>query len=375
MILSKIIFLPIAESKLNKSLFILILIKALSAVALPLPLPFNEFSYILARNRLEFIDEKNLYHKVLSTREKIVDIYFQKLKSEEFKALNSSSPDTSKYFYPSRPIETELVQIQNSNLYKQLKLLPKGGNLHMHEGQMLNRSKLLEMIQLSEEYDYLYICDKNNSKFCQINTNLCQCKDYYLKYFKKVNATNPDGWIKVKDSDWTIEKIVNKTTLIGILNQMDTKLYPTDSAARWKVALDNGLFDFYTDLITYNKTRFDYLKGCLDDALSENVQLIEFRRSNFNGLYTFDSNDDRIVNVSPEEELKIIESFKNDYIHKNEDLIDFTFIIYGSRRNSKEEIRKNLEDTIGIQKQFPDLIRGFDLVSKDNFKLLYNPDK
>jgi len=229
---------------------------------------------------------------------------------------------------------------------------------------MLNRKKLLEMIKSSEEYDYLYICDKISSDFCRRNVNLCQCKDYYLKYIKKVNASYPDGWIKVKDSNWTIDKIVKKTTLIGMLNEMDEKLYPTDSAARWKVALDNGLFDFYTDLITYNKTRFDYLKGCLDDALSENVQLIEFRRSNFDGLYTFNSNGDRIVNVSPEEELTMIESFKSDYTQENEDLIDFTFIIYGSRRNSKEEIRKNLEDTISIQKKFPDLIRGFDLVSE-----------
>lgn len=227
---------------------------------------------------------------------------------------------------------------------------------------MLNRKKLLEIIKSSDEYDLLFICDKNNSNFCQQHVNICQCKDYYLKFIKKINTTNPDGWIKVKDSDWTINKIVKKTTLIGILNEMDTKLYPTDSAARWKVALDNGLFDFYTDLITYNKTRFDYLKACLDDALGENVQLIEFRRSNSNGLYTFDANGDRIVNVSPEEELTMVESFKADYIQKNDDLIDFTFIIYGSRRNTKEEIRKNLEDTISIQEKFPDLIRGFDLV-------------
>jgi hypothetical protein len=233
---------------------------------------------------------------------------------------------------------------------------------------MLNRKKLLEIIKSSDEYDLLFICDKKNSNFCQQNVNICQCKDYYLKFIKKINASNPDGWIKVKDSDWTINKIVNKTTLIGILNEMDTKLYPTDSAARWKVALDNGLFDFYTDLITYNKTRFDYLKACLDDALDENVQLIEFRRSNSNGLYTFDANGDRIVNVSPEEELKMVESFKADYIQKNDDLIDFTFIIYGSRRNTKEEIRKNLEDTIRIQEKFPDLIRGFDLVIKNIFE-------
>ena len=134
MIIFKKKLLFIDKSSFSKSLFILILTKTLSIIASPLPLPFDEFSYILARNRLEFIDEQYSSHKYLNIREKIVDIYFQMLKSNEFKALNSSNPDTSKYFYPSRPIETELEQIQSSNLYKQLKLLPKGGNLHMHEG-------------------------------------------------------------------------------------------------------------------------------------------------------------------------------------------------------------------------------------------------
>ncbi len=127
MTIFKLIFLSIINSKINVFFIIIIIIKPLSTVALPLPLPFNEYSYILARNNLEFIDQQNLFHKEhLSSREKILDIYFQKLKADEFRALNSSSSDTSKHFYPSRPIETELEQIQGSNLYQQLKLLPKG---------------------------------------------------------------------------------------------------------------------------------------------------------------------------------------------------------------------------------------------------------
>jgi len=89
----------------------------------------------------------------------------------------------------------------------------------------------------------------------------------------------------VKDSNWTIDAIVNKTTLIGILNDLDIQIRPslTDSSERWKAA--NPIFSIYSDIIKYNKTRFEYLKACLDRSLEENVQLIEFRRSFFKGLW------------------------------------------------------------------------------------------
>ena len=348
------------------SLMLYILAWAPCVLLLPLPLPFNEFSYIMARNRLKSIDQfqEETASGWLRTKENVLNIYFEKLKAEELKATNSINPSTTQHFYPSRPIETELALIQNSDLYRQLKLLPKGGNLHMHEGQMLNRRKLLELIQNSTEYDYLYICDKASSDFCQ--QEKCQCKDFYLTYMQKINETNPDGWVKVKESDWTVERIVNKTTLIGILNDMDSKLYATDTAARWNAALETGLFDFYTDLIRYNKTRFEYMKACLDDALAENVQLLEFRRSNFDGLYTFDAHGDRQTNISPEDELRMLETFKREYIAGNEAFIDFLFIIYGSRRNTKEEIRQSLDEAIQIQRQFPEMIRGYDLVGEED---------
>lgn len=346
-------------------LLLLVICQLWSVSSVPLPLPFNEYSYIMARNMLKKTDQVSYPQEgPLQHKEKAVDIYFEKLKIDELNHTNSSIPSTTKYFYPSRPIESEINKIFSSSLYSRLKLLPKGGNLHMHEGQMLNRRKLLQMVKDSTEYDMLFICDKINAEFCK--THVCDCQDYYLSYFKKVNASNPDGWLKVKDSNWSIEAIVNKTTLVGILNEMSEKIYPTDSAARWDLALKKGLFGFYADLLSYNKTRFDYLKACLDDALSENVQLIEYRHSTFTGLYTFDQNGDRLMNISPDDELKMLETFKRDYIEKNEDFINFLFIIYGSRRDSKEVIRSNLDNAIQVQKDFPDLIRGFDLVGEED---------
>ena len=141
-----------------KHLFLFI---ALIAALDSLPLPLNEYSYILARNQLRLIDTNT---PSLNPLEKTVSLYYDGLKNAEFR-------QTSGHFYPSRPIEDNLAAIQSSKLYAKLKPVPKGGNLHLHEDQMTNRRQLLELIFNSPpEFERLYICDKPNRPFCVRNT-------------------------------------------------------------------------------------------------------------------------------------------------------------------------------------------------------------
>ena len=329
-----------------------------------LPLPLNEYSFVLARNYVKSLDSNG--PKELNAREKVVKIYFQKLKTDEYQRIGSSE------FYALQPIETILDSIINSELYAKLKLLPKGGNLHMHEDQMANRKQLLEIIMANEEYDYLYICDKSKS-YCK--TNICNCSDYFLTYIKNLKYAENDGWVKVKNSSWTVEQILNKTTLTGILNNLSTKVSPTDSSGRWRAANSRGFFGFYADLIIYNKTRFDYLKSCLDNSLEENVQLIEFRRSNFEGLYYFNETGEKVF-LPINDEIDRLLQFKKDYIAQNPKFIDFNYIIFGRRNRPKEEIQNDLEMAIKTQKLYPDFIKGYDLVAEEDqgHSLLFHAD-
>ena len=96
-----------------------------------LPLPFDQYSYMLARNKLT-----SRFNR-LTFKENTVNLFMISLKHEEFhKTLN--------HFYPSRPIEDVLENITSSKIYKFLHKLPKGGNLHIHELQMLDRRNLLD---------------------------------------------------------------------------------------------------------------------------------------------------------------------------------------------------------------------------------------
>ena len=92
---------------------------------LSLPLPYNQYAYMQARDKLTF-RELNL-----NPKEKCVNLQMEILKQNEFQ-------NTFKYFYPARPIETDV---------------PKGGNLHIHEFQMLDRRKLLEIVFKQTEFE------------------------------------------------------------------------------------------------------------------------------------------------------------------------------------------------------------------------------
>jgi len=254
-----------------------------------------------------------------------------------------------------------LEVIQKRKLYQVLKKVPKGGNLHLHEDQVLNRRVLLEFIRESpEEFEMLHICDKQNKKTCrQIE---CECADYHLEYIPK-NKPATDAWVKVKGSNWTTDAILNKTILINSLNNLKDKLHSTDSASRWQLA--QNVFTHYSSVISYNKTRSAYLKSYLDLSLKENVQLIELRRFNFGDLYYFNEQGEKIF-ISANDELNMLRRFKTDYARENPKFIDFVFIIQCIREFSNEKLRQDLNMAIETHRKFPDMIKGFDLVSEED---------
>jgi hypothetical protein len=158
--------------------FVLFLIIKCIEVSLGLPLPMDEFSYILARNQLR-VEDGDYGNALLSNKEKVVSFYFEKVKDDEFTRLGLYN------FAPARPIESKLNDIQSSFVYSVLRQMPKGGNIHIHENQMLDRLLLLKIVQSSTEWDYLYMCDPNKP-VCKADPSPCPCvqslSSYYLTY-------------------------------------------------------------------------------------------------------------------------------------------------------------------------------------------------
>ena len=60
-----------------------------------------------------------------------MNTYLEYLKWQEFEA-------TRGYFLPAKPIEKVLDKIKQSDVYRVLKELPKGGNMHLHQSKKLS---------------------------------------------------------------------------------------------------------------------------------------------------------------------------------------------------------------------------------------------
>jgi adenosine deaminase CECR1 len=310
----------------------------------------NQFTYMKARNELA---SSNQHYFNMSAKENLVNVYLQKLKKSEF---NKSVDNLA------RPLETNLKQIQASELYHLLRFLPKGGNLHAHEIEMLDRRRFLQIVFDSPEFEYLHICAKSNDQPCLDESANCTCKENYLRYFAK---TPPNGWVKVKELNLKIDSIVRKTTLIGMLNSLEEPLSPTDVHARWEYGLKYGAFDIYNELLRFNHTRFQYLRACLDASLSENVQIVEFKRDLHSNLFYFDKKGNEI-SISDDEEFTMMREFKRQYAQTHPKFIDFVFIVYQIRIDSKEAVQDTLQGALSLHISYPDLISAFDLVGEED---------
>ena len=59
------------------------------------------------------------------------------LKWREFNATRNAFP-------PLRPVEEMMDQIQRSDIYRVLKMMPKGGNMHSHESKYNSKAGVSE---------------------------------------------------------------------------------------------------------------------------------------------------------------------------------------------------------------------------------------
>jgi adenosine deaminase CECR1 len=180
----------------------------------------------------------------------------------------------------------------------------------------------------------------------------------------------------VKGSDWTIERIVRKTTLAGILNDTVPSVYQTDSSGRWTLTNSQGVFTANDALIKHNATHAAYMRACLDSMLDENVQLIEYRRGDFGQLYYFDETTGSQVQVSDTDELDSILQFRREYARANPAFIDFVYIVDSKKKLTRDKVNSSLARSIQLQAIYSDLIRGFDMVGEEDqgHTLLFHRD-
>lgn len=322
---------------------------------------YYEYQYALQRDLLQEKERKfTEYTHVLSEDEKIVGNYLEFLKWKEFEATRDN-------FLPSRPIKRVLPSIKKSNMYKVLKKLPKGGNMHLHHNHVLSKSKMLDIIMKSTVYEHLYVKTTGHDSG-------------KLDFF--VNP--PDGWLNVKVNEgyYTKERLLQNITMLNIMDETALNT-PTDSKLRWQVI--SPLFGLAgSSLINLENITRVYMREMLQAALDENVQYLETKVSAYKKIYRLETDplyssyhgkhyiDDEDGGM----ELQIISKEVQNFHKENPNFIGYKRIINSWRGESKQALQDDMLRAVRLHNTYPNLIAGYDMVGEEDrgYSLIYFMD-
>lgn len=168
-------------------------------------------------------------------------------------------------FAPSRHIFEVLGQIKNSDLFKILRKMPKGGILHAHDTALCSADYLVVLTY----YPDLWQCTLNG----KINR-------FLFARVKPPRVVDSDcDWTLVADERQRAGALIYDKNVRRLFTLFDMNVNPkiqfADINAVWSRFMQ--LFIIAGDIITYAPVWKDYYKQALSEMYNDNVQYLEFR--------------------------------------------------------------------------------------------------
>ena len=232
---------------------------------------------------------------------------------------------------------------------------------------MFSISKMLDLILISDQKDNLYIKTREPYKWTL---------DFYI--------TPPSDWVQVTSDPVTYSKdnLLQHLTMLNVLDPYAEE-NPTDSMKRWEIL--GPLFGRAGSNLVKNANFTPvYLEAVFEAAFNESVQYLEARAHGM-GLYILDPASEYnktngkhyIDNADGDLWVTTVQKVLNDFRAKHPEFIGYREIIAGYRRDRLAGVKEQIQITKRLQQKFPDVIRGFDLVSQEDkgYSLLFFIDE
>ncbi|XP_059176306.1 adenosine deaminase AGSA-like isoform X2 [Physella acuta] len=286
--------------------------------------------------------------QVLNAKEEKVNRYLMQLKNA---AVQESITSTIPY-PPAVSFFKSKDWIDNSTIYDIIKLMPKGGVLHLHDGAMTSLNWTVKTLTYLPN---LYT-KKDNDRFSTRLFNF--------------SVTSPG-------SDWDLVSDLRQKS--GNVEQFDEMLMDeisikvTDPFISYPSINDvwqkfNCYFNSMFGLIHNLPNIKLYVEQALKEFYSDGVQYMEFRSGFF-----VDTNGTDVT----ESYLKILQTAVTEFKQQHSDFVGVRVIIPGTRSSSPDQMANEVSRALGFMQEFPDLVMGFDLVEQEdtNHDTLYFVDQ
>ncbi|MFA8300372.1 MAG: hypothetical protein ACEPOV_09440 [Hyphomicrobiales bacterium] len=293
-------------------------------------------SYQNALNELKEYDIKNDPSTAiqLNEKEKAAERYLVNLRDQLLDKYKEEM-----FFPPSRYYYLSKDEMENTDLFKVLQKMPKGGLLHVHTSGTLDAMWIVERA-IQEDKCYVYWGeDKVKQGMFQFAYSGKQSEGY--EKASVLNETIPN----FKQSLY--EKLC-------FINAQDT-----NTIAYWKDFEEK--FDRIRSFLAYEPVYKDYYYASFKELLDDGIQHVEIRATLFDLLQDINGNP-----YAPDKMIELMEQALEEARRDFDKDLTIKLIYSGIRQFDKETVRKDLQTAYRLKKEYPTMITGYDLVGEED---------
>lgn len=219
--------------------------------------------------------------------------------------------------------------IENSEVFRFIKKVPKGGSLHSH-------------LYASASYNYTV-----NDLLTEDNLYVCELDGKTKLKFLRDNVSNPN-----------CELLADKRKMDDFANWLDAHLLVANVADGNVNVWDSfrKIFTFTYDLYSYIDVLKKYINRVLLEHYADNVTYVEVR-SPFVPMYDLNG-----TIYEPVDFVEILWKSAEDFKKEHPDFIGMKLIYAQYRGTDVETIKENLNKLKIVMRKFPNFVAGVDFV-------------
>ncbi|XP_037798810.1 adenosine deaminase 2-like isoform X2 [Penaeus monodon] len=299
---------------------------------------WGERERILAQEQVAILGQD----QVLTAEEQVVNSLLMKAKMLEmdagFESLN---------YLPAKNFLAVREQIEASDVFQIVRMMPKGVALHLHDTTLASVAWVVEELTYWEN---LYMCYTSEG---QLLTKFMANPDASCTWqlVSEVRATYPSD-------DVFDQELVEKFSLITANPE---EKYP-DINSVWQ-AFEHGLIAM-TGMVMYRPAWEAYLYRVLQEFAADNVLAIEFRGT-LPPLYEIDGTE-----LTPADSVAVYRNVSQRFIADHGDeFFSVRFIYAPTRHVDVETVWNYVTIAKELRSKFPDFVAGFDLVGQEDLGL------
>ncbi|XP_034109169.1 adenosine deaminase 2 [Drosophila albomicans] len=250
-------------------------------------------------------------------------------------------------FVPGYHIFKRLNDIEKSPLFQLLRKMPKGGALKTHDFSMCSTNFLIDLTYRK----HLWACTVNDG---------CKIVQFLFSKDKPKKMLHEGGKWETMDEirDRRGEENVRKKL------KMLFSMYPLSKIQSNDKAWDHmmGIFALIDGILNYYPIWGEYYYNALKEFNEDGVQYVEVR-SLLKRLYCLGGE-----RLPAKETLQVYNDELKNFKADNPDFIDSKIIYSPLRHTTPDKIKGHVKACTKLNKEFPNLLIGFDLVGQETMK-------